>query len=65
MLLLPVGVQDVSFMHLLFCCLDVGNLRHLFILVLTYNIVVGMRISPRALVASHDELPDNLWISWK
>lgn len=46
MLLLPVGVQDVAFMHLLFCCLDVGNLRHLFILVLTYNIVVGMRISP-------------------
>lgn len=46
MLLLPVGVQDVSFMHLLFCCLDVGNLRHLFILMLTYNIVVGMRISP-------------------
>lgn len=45
-LLLPVGVQDVSFMHLLFCCLDVGNLRHLFILVLTYNNVVGMRISP-------------------
>lgn len=46
LLLLPVAMQDVSFMHLLFCCLDVGNLRHLVILVFTYNIVVGMRISP-------------------